>query len=207
MLPSFTARNDIYLRLDVESFPCLGVAQAARDDQRIPRDHRRDAKYNQIFHFFVWLIFLSSKGERSLVRRSPVPDAAVAGVTPYVAPATWRFGHADTFRERGFQACEGHRLSQTILRAVCGGHRMEVSFFKAREDDNRRRWTPRIQRFQGRHAVHSRIDVEHDDGDIGETVLDELKKRARCSRKAHIEIDQRCGGADDTGRVDIGVNE
>ena len=84
---------------------------------------------------------------------------------------------------------------------------MKVSFFEARKNDDRWRGAPHIERFQRGHGVHTRIDIEHDDGDLFEPVWNQLEQFARRAREPHIEIEQRRGGTNDTCGVGIGINE
>ncbi len=181
--------------------------QAPRDDQCVEGHHRRDANYNQVFHISLALILLCKKRDFPLVRHGAVPRAAGARVPPDVAPATMGFGGTRKLHNRPFHPLNRHRFSKTFRCSVRDRDRMKVSFLEARNNDDRWRGTPHIERFQRRHGVRTRIHIEQDDGNLFEPVWNQLEQCARSARETHIEIEQRRGRTNDAGRVGISINE
>ena len=104
LFPSFTRRNDISSAAESEALVWLGVVQAARDDHRIGRGHRKDAKHNQVFHFIVSLGFLGIRGDFPVVRRAAAVLAVRARMTPNVTPAVMRFRRAHKPSKRRLKA-------------------------------------------------------------------------------------------------------
>ena len=52
----------------------------------------------------------------------------------------------------------------------------EAMFLERRDDNDRRSVFSRVECFEDRHPVHSRIHIQHDGGDILEIVAAELEK-------------------------------